>query len=783
MNFVKKLAIHMSLLGTLLFSQNCTEGFKVDSSQNIDSLNSVNSAVCTSGATESGYLMSTALQPQLCGSLITKTCINGQWDRSEQLVPTCQQLCRHPVTNEAAAVGITFISYSVAQAATQELCNAARVQSTCNQVSGLFTPAPGLHSACLVQGQVCAYANGPGLSVPSGNMTGATVAGYTVQSATSPTLCGAQVTRTCQATGLWSGTTPLYTTCEQRCLHPDSSQPVTQNTVYTYFTRASGSQAECNAARVTSTCQAGSGLFAPVVAATRFQSCTVVATPPPPGNSTAVVPAAQLEFIDASGVRQNVSVVDGQTQITGTAPFLVQIDASGTRAPVAFAAQTLNTDADAYSFLMVGYRLHFGENLSGFWRYPETLAYSKNEETGPPLFSRVYTTVGTHNARLKVRDVLGNESVLRFTVNVTAPPAATNIPVSAGSWPTFQSGRRYTLQAGADYRSFGTLELGGLHNVIIEKVGTGADPRIANFSPDGRSKFNATQRFEARGSHLRLINIDIQHFTEGQRGFDYVAVIGGLVRQFSFGIQNFAWAEGSEIVRTNCRYSRGLFFQDTELHSTAAGSGYVMFGTYHGFHARGTQFVHRENGPTTYSMLRLYGRMFSLRFNNWRLDVDGNGANGIMNGFFALGGATQTTWRDDDMAGPLSATSYDQHYGFVGDKMFLQNNQFYGQNSFLTNAHNTLGGGNPTATNLVRPRLVGAEDNVFFPSGNVARSIQNAEIAGQHNFWRNNRKNMGLGEFVTATSGAPNRGVGDSVTFHGPYHFSDQNPRPVPTGF
>lgn len=286
-NFVKKLVIHMSLLGTLLFSQNCTEGFHVQNNEALESLNNSDlPSVCSPGSTESGYIMSTALQPQLCGSLITKNCINGQWDRTEQLVPTCQQLCRHPITNEAASPGITYVSYSVAQATTQELCNAARIQSTCSQATGLFSPAPGQHPACLVQGQVCAYANGPGLSMPTGNMTGATVAGYTVQSATSPTLCGNQVTRTCQATGLWSGSTPLYTTCEQRCLHPDSNQPVTQNTVYNYFTRQNGTQAECNAARVTSTCQSNTGLFNPVVSQTRFQSCAIIVTPPPPPPST-----------------------------------------------------------------------------------------------------------------------------------------------------------------------------------------------------------------------------------------------------------------------------------------------------------------------------------------------------------------------------------------------------------------------------------------------------------------------------------------------------------------
>lgn len=504
------------------------------------------------------------------------------------------------------------------------------------------------------------------------------------------------------------------------------------------------------------------------------------AEPIPPGTLN---PAVQLEFVDAAGTRQLVNVIDGQTQITGVAPFLVQIDASGTRAPAAFTAQSEITDLEAHAFLMVGYRLHFGETRGGVWRYPEGSAHSRDEETGPPLFSRVYTTVGSHNARLRVRDTLGNESTIRFTVNVTANSAAVNISVAAGSWPTFQSGRRYTLQAGGDYRPFGTIDLGGLHNVTIEKTGAGADPQVASVTPDGRSKFAATQRFEARGSHLRFVNLDIEHFMEGQRGFDYVGVIGGIIRRFSGGPQAFSWAEGSEIVRTNCRFSRGLFFEDTSVYSTTAGSGFVMFGTLRGLHSRGTQFVHRENGPTTYLMLRLYGRMFSLRNNNWRLDVDGGGANGTMNGFLAVNGVTETAWRDDDMIGPITATSFNQNYGYVADKMFLQHNQFYGSNSFLTNAHTTLGGGNPVGTNIVRPRLIGAEDNVFFPAGDVGRSIQDASLAGQHIFWRNNRKNMGAGNFVGANSGPPNRSVGDLTSFHGPYHMSDQNPRPLPTRF
>lgn len=113
------------------------------------------------------------------------------------------------------------------------------------------------------------------------------------------------------------------------------------------------------------------------------------------------------------------------------------MDASGTRAPAAFAAQSAITDAEAYAFLMVGYRLNYGENRGGTWAYPAGTAFSRDEDTGPPIFSYIYNTPGAHTAQLRVRDTLGNEQTMSFTVNVSSAPAATLIPVSAGSWPTF----------------------------------------------------------------------------------------------------------------------------------------------------------------------------------------------------------------------------------------------------------------------------------------------------------------------------------------------------------
>ncbi|MDM7943806.1 MAG: hypothetical protein QUV35_14365 [Hydrogenophaga sp.] len=487
--------------------------------------------------------------------------------------------------------------------------------------------------------------------------------------------------------------------------------------------------------------------------------------------------------MDAQGVRQSVRVVSGQTTVTGVAPFLVKFDGSGTRAPAALRAQSAITDPEAYAFLMTGYRLNYGENRGGVWQYPQGSSYSRDEDTGPPVFSYVYQTPGSYPVRLRTRDALGNEADVQLNVVVNAPPAPFPIRPTDGRWPNFVSGNRYTLEANGDYRSFGALETGGRHNIVIEKVGTGADPTISTFSPDGRSKALATRPVEFRAAHIRLVNVDIGHFQVGQRGYDYVGVIGGVVRRFSDAGAVFLWHEGTDIARSNVRFGRGLFFQDTELRSTAAGSGYIMFGTFNGLHARNTRFVHAENGPTTYAMLRVYGSNFTFRNNLWFSQVDGGLGNGTLISMLATGGQTQTQWRDDDTVGPTNGTSSSQAYGYISEKQILQNNQLHASGSFLTNGVAVAGGGNPSGDRLVYPRLIGWEDNVFGVSGNVGRMIQGGEIGGQYVFWRNNRRDFGRGPVVSATTGAPNASVGNTTTFNGPHLIEATNSRAVPSSF
>lgn len=505
--------------------------------------------------------------------------------------------------------------------------------------------------------------------------------------------------------------------------------------------------------------------------------------PPPPPPPASVLPALQLEHIDASGARQTIPVVSGVTTITGIAPMMVQFDASGSRAPTAFAAQGAIPDEEAYAYLMAGYRMGYGD-AGGTWTYPIGTSYPKNEDTGPPVFSHTYRTPGTYQAPLRVRDALGNESTITCNVVVQAPPAATHIPESAGSWPTFVSGSRYTLQAGGDYRSFGTLETGGRHNIIFEKVGDGSDPRIGTFSPDGRSKFSAVALFEFRASNIRFINVDILRFQESQRGFDYCGVFGGKVRNYDYGGQVFLWHEGTNVTRSNVRYCRGLFFEDTEVSNENQSNGFVVFGDMRGFHCRNTQFVHRVNGPTTWLMIRVYGTHHTFRNCFWYSEVDGGGANGLPHAQLGMAGITESVWREDNLVGPVDETDNGNRYGYICDKQVSQNNHFYGPGSFLTNGTFTSGGGTPSGALRVRPRLCGCEDSVYEPFGAIAQStIQTASLAGRYMFWRNVRKGRGAGDYIGATTFPPNQGAGDNVTYNGTPLIETVNTRPVPTPF
>lgn len=522
--------------------------------------------------------------------------------------------------------------------------------------------------------------------------------------------------------------------------------------------------------------------------------CPASAAPPLPptiltdglvANPPELSASLSAEFVDSTGTKRRVRTSGQSTVIRGVAPFLVSFDASESRAHAAFADQNSIDDQEAYAFLMVGYRLNYGDQLGGTWRYPQGTSYSRAEDIGPPVFSRVYRNIGTHIARLKVQDTLGNESQVAITIIVEPPENTVHIPVEAGQWPSFANNTRYTLQAGGDYRGFGALEISGRHNISIEKTGSGSDPRIGTFSPEARSKWSAGAEFEFRSAHIRLVDIDIARFTESQRGFDYVGVIGGRMRSFSWGAQDVFWHEGSREARSNARFSHGFFLQGTEANNLD-GNGYVLFGVFNGLYAQDTRFVASipaQGGQGSWSMLRLYGTNFVFRNNLWISEYFSS-VNHTTMSLLAVSGRTETRWRDDNMVGPLDSPNRSDKYGLVQEKSILQNNQFFSEGSYLTSGVASTGG-NPSGDMLVRLRLVGWEDNVWYPEDQISNgpSATRGELSGQHLFWRNNRKNLGNGDFIDAVTSPPNLSVGDTTTFHGPYLIETENSRPRPTPF
>ena len=518
--------------------------------------------------------------------------------------------------------------------------------------------------------------------------------------------------------------------------------------------------------------------------------------PPPPGTIT---PAVLVSYVDPTGARQIVDPLGSSPPtITGVAPMLVTIDATGTRAPTAYAAYTgseamylpasypasTNQTAlaqEAYAHLSLGYRINYGGGTgAGNWAYPEGQGASKNEDAGQPLWPAVFTEVGTHLVRIRIRDELGNETTVSFNVVVQAAPAATNIPVSAGSWPTFTSGSRDTLDAGGDYRSFGPINTGNLHNVIFEKVGSGADPRITTWNVDPRSKFGETTMFPTRARHVRMIGIDMDLMSEGQRGFDFCGAINCRTRRYVYGAQTVFFSEGTSAEQSACRYTRGCFFVGGELNNIGTDNGFTLFGTWHSLVLLGCLVNATDTGPTTWLVARVYGTKHMFRHSKFRISHAETTSCGTPVSLLAEDGFDETVWPDNDRPAPIGATTLS---GLRNDHSHIYKCQYYDATSSRANAVFSTGG-NPSGLRLVRPTLIGSEDCVFFQTGSVAITDQNYRLSGRAVYLRNSRRNMGAGSALTFTTLNPNS-IGNpgntDTAWDGPY--GGPPARPVPTAF
>lgn len=521
-------------------------------------------------------------------------------------------------------------------------------------------------------------------------------------------------------------------------------------------------------------------------------------TPPAEGLNVSV----RAEYIDDSGNRQSFNpLAGGAPTIEGRAPLLLTIDATGTRAVSAFQSYSGSEDAflpssypistdqealalEAYSILKCGFSVNFGGGAgSGNWRFPENDPSPKNIDGGHPLWSVTLTEPGLRTIRVKTRDELNNEVVVSFQVNILPESTPTHIPVSAGSWPTFVDGTHYTLEADGDYRPFGALETGGLHGLLFSKVGEGADPIIGTWRTDSRSKFGETTLFPNRARNIRLRGIEITHWEEGQRGFEYCAAIDCTTRRYSYGGQAFLFNEGTNEERSAVRYSRGAFFVGGELNNIEGNTGgYCLFGTWKHLNLIGCEVNAIDIGDTTWAVLRTYGTMHNYRHSKIRISHSETSACGTPLSMLGESGLVETIWPENDL--PAALGSADQ-YGLRCEHSTMYRCQIYDATSSRANAVFSTGG-NPVGDRIVRSWLIGVEDCVWYPASDPGISINNALLAGRGVYWRNNRLNMGAGSYISYTTTNPNtlnNPTGTDTEWDGPYFAEEANSRPVPTPF
>lgn len=492
--------------------------------------------------------------------------------------------------------------------------------------------------------------------------------------------------------------------------------------------------------------------------------------------ASGVTPSLVVEYVDSSGVRQSTTVVDGVTSINGVAPFLVHFDASGSRST----ASTADTEAEAFHYM--GYRLNYGEALGTNWSYPAGSSHSRDEDTGPPIFGRVFTATGTKTVQLRCKDSVGNEATISFSVVVSAPPTATNIAVGAGAWPTWANSTHYTLDRGSDYSGFGNIDLSDKHNILISATGSGADPIVGTFRPE-TSNYSSTIQ---RSRNIRLQNIDANRFSYNGQGFDYVGIIGGRVRNIDPTAPSaYYFGElvtlGQEANANSCKYARGLFLWDCGEVSADINNDYVFIGVLRAYHAQNVTFRHTGTGAPTFehNTRGIWDRTTwrnCLFYNDahqksW---IKGNGLEvyGITNG------DQPDTWRSDDRVGDYALGGV---YGYPGHMSFFYNVQFGVTGDAAPDQPAGFGPQNNDIDGTYEGLdLCGYENCVAFGSNPVCVLGDNFNFSGRNLFMRNVKYMTGGADLPYSNGFNTNK---MPPGWNGPYINENTNTRPVPTAF
>jgi hypothetical protein len=488
--------------------------------------------------------------------------------------------------------------------------------------------------------------------------------------------------------------------------------------------------------------------------------------PPPPGIAAHVV----VTYADASGVVQSVVVQDGVTSISGVAPLILHIDASGTR------SDHTSSDTEAGAWHNIGYRADYGEALGGTWPYS---GLSRDQDVGPPLFGRVITQVGTRQVRVRCRNAVGDEGSVSFSVTTTAPAAPVVIPTGAGAWPAWASGTHYALQAGGDYRSLGDIITSGLDNILISKTGTGADPIVSGFRPDNRLWVNTPNL--KRAANVRLLNIDCRAFYDGQVGHDFCGVINGSLGQVQGAAQEYYFDNGYSSGRTvnelnNIRYSRGTTLWNCGEIGGNSGDSYVFFLTIAQAIVQGVR-LNKNNATGGAHVVR--GTHFKSVWRHNNLLCTGTTTSLVkFGGLESTFTNTPADWGANNLR--VGDASNGQRYPYPISKVVFADSLLGGAGQTLPNG--TIGAA-PQNNDSGSPRegaeFVAFENIAYFSNAPVSNFNDQTQLGGRNLSARGIRYASG-GNVTTSTGVNANR---IPSGWDGPYIVESTNTRPVPTPF
>lgn len=349
-------------------------------------------------------------------------------------------------------------------------------------------------------------------------------------------------------------------------------------------------------------------------------------------------------------VRRWQVVSDGDT-IYGVAPFSVEFFGGDTR------SIEEDADDDVGAWWNVGTLINYGENLGGNWSIS---GRPRDTDRGAPMWGHTYTVPGTHECRVTNEDNGARQSFIRLNVVVTAPGAG--VDMTPGVLPVWADNTVYNAPAGG---SWGNTNFNGRTNIIIRKVGEGADPIFGIVTLDGRNEPNFAI---TRANGIRFLNCDVARVTFGNVGFDYCSFVGGRVRTLALPGMQYSRDQLIENNRTaqqaaNVRMFRGFFLHNTGELNPVPGTDYVCIGEGRGMHwknvwARRTDVVgvdteHNLRGVYAYSSFRhvLFTcetptfRSFN-KFNGWDCILGVNLADS--GGGIPVANGVPDQWQDDE---------------------------------------------------------------------------------------------------------------------------------------